>query len=331
MTKTSSTVYTYAYTAGAGDGAATVALSTGTDVAGNVITSAPTSGATFTVDNTAPTNQDAVFAASVTKYGGVSVTIVSSGDATNSVWFAPSGTTNFVAGATMTKAVSGTATTILAPANVGTYYLFVIDAAGNISNASAATLTVTILAITANADSGGSITPSGSVSVNNGSDQSFTIAADSGYTITNVEVDGVSQGPITSYTFHNVTAAHLISANFRLSAATTTSTGNVTVAASSTNVIVNGTATANTTITVSTTGAASVNITIEQYSSNPHPEATLPADMLTTHYTDITVSNNNSIVWPMYVKETYTDADVAGIDESSLGLYYFQGTSWHRC
>ena len=55
MTKTSTTVYTYVHTVGAGDGAATVALSTGTDDAGNLITSAPTSGATFTVDNTAPT------------------------------------------------------------------------------------------------------------------------------------------------------------------------------------------------------------------------------------------------------------------------------------
>ena len=55
MTKSSATVYTYTHTVGAGDGTATVALSIGTDVAGNVVTSAPTSGATFTVDNTAPT------------------------------------------------------------------------------------------------------------------------------------------------------------------------------------------------------------------------------------------------------------------------------------
>ncbi|MCE9643115.1 MAG: Ig-like domain repeat protein [Candidatus Andersenbacteria bacterium] len=54
MTKSSSTVYTYADTVGSGNGTATVALSTGTDLAGNVITSAPTSGSTFTVDNTAP-------------------------------------------------------------------------------------------------------------------------------------------------------------------------------------------------------------------------------------------------------------------------------------
>jgi hypothetical protein len=106
-----------------------VAPTTGTDVAGNVITSAPT-------------NQDTVFTPSVIKKGGVAVTIVSSGDATNNVWFAPSGTTTFVKCGTMSKAASGTAKKIQTPATAGTYYLYVIDAAGNISSASTATLTV---------------------------------------------------------------------------------------------------------------------------------------------------------------------------------------------
>ena len=42
----------------------------------------------------------------------------------------------------MTQAASGTATSIAAPANEGTYYIYVIDAAGNISTASTAALTV---------------------------------------------------------------------------------------------------------------------------------------------------------------------------------------------
>jgi peptidoglycan/xylan/chitin deacetylase (PgdA/CDA1 family) len=58
MVKTSSTVYTYTHTVGTGNGVATVALSTGTDLAGNIITSAPTSGAIFTVDNITPTVTD---------------------------------------------------------------------------------------------------------------------------------------------------------------------------------------------------------------------------------------------------------------------------------
>jgi hypothetical protein len=141
MTKSSAKAYTFVYKAGAVEGTSTVALSTGTDVAGNVITSAPTSGATFTVDNTAPTNQNTVFATSVAKKGGATVTIVSSGDAINHIWFAPSGTTTFVAGPTMTTA-SGTATSILAPSTAGIYYCYIIDAAGNISSQSTAILTV---------------------------------------------------------------------------------------------------------------------------------------------------------------------------------------------
>jgi hypothetical protein len=55
MTKSSTTVYTYAFTIGAGNGTATIAMSTGMNLNGDVVASAPTSGATFTVDNLAPT------------------------------------------------------------------------------------------------------------------------------------------------------------------------------------------------------------------------------------------------------------------------------------
>jgi len=54
MTITSSTVYTFDHTVGLGDGTATVSLSVGVDAGGNVVTAAPTSGATFIVDNTPP-------------------------------------------------------------------------------------------------------------------------------------------------------------------------------------------------------------------------------------------------------------------------------------
>jgi hypothetical protein len=141
MTKTDSTHYTYTYTVGTGDGTDTVALSTGTDLAGNVVTSAPTSGTNFTVDNTPPTNENNVFHSNINKNGGVAVTITSSGDATNSVWFAPPNTHTFIANGNMTAA-GGTATTILTPATDDVYKLYVIDAAGNYSIASTATLTV---------------------------------------------------------------------------------------------------------------------------------------------------------------------------------------------
>ena len=54
MTKNSSTNYYFSYTVGSGDGIATVTLSTGTDLAGNLIMPTPSSGASFTVDSVAP-------------------------------------------------------------------------------------------------------------------------------------------------------------------------------------------------------------------------------------------------------------------------------------
>ena len=62
---------------------------------------------------------------------------------------------------------------------------------------------------------GGTISPSGSVSVNHGANQTFIIAPTGGYAISNVLVDGVSQGTVSSFTFSNVTANHAISATFR--------------------------------------------------------------------------------------------------------------------
>jgi hypothetical protein len=68
--------------------------------------------------------------------------------------------------------------------------------------------------ITASAGSNGTISPSGSVTVNGGASQAFTITANSGYGVSAVTVDGVSQGAISSYTFSNVAANHTISATF---------------------------------------------------------------------------------------------------------------------
>lgn len=66
-----------------------------------------------------------------------SIPIRSTGDATRSVWLAPSGTTAFVAGPTMTRA-TGTATSIAVPTSQGEYRLYVVDAQGNRSAESTA-------------------------------------------------------------------------------------------------------------------------------------------------------------------------------------------------
>ncbi|MDF2921551.1 MAG: hypothetical protein K0R57_465 [Paenibacillaceae bacterium] len=68
--------------------------------------------------------------------------------------------------------------------------------------------------ITATADAGGSISPSGNIMVSDGSSQSFTVAANSGYSIADVRIDGSSVGAVTGYTFTNVTGNHTIAAAF---------------------------------------------------------------------------------------------------------------------
>ncbi|MES2223942.1 MAG: Ig-like domain-containing protein [Patescibacteria group bacterium] len=141
---TSDNNWSATYTMISGDTEGSVAFSiTATDLSGNpasaVTTTTDSSAVVF--DKTAPTNQDTVFASNTTKQGGASVSISSSSNIYNTVWFAPSGTTVFSPGSTMTTA-GGTATTILAPSTSGSYKLFVLDAAGNISGESTATLTV---------------------------------------------------------------------------------------------------------------------------------------------------------------------------------------------
>jgi hypothetical protein len=76
--------------------------------------------------------------------------------------------------------------------------------------------------ISASADTGGSISPAGSVVVNHGNSQGYTITPDAGYQILDVMVDGVSVGPLTSYTFDQVVEDHTIQASFTLDTVTIT-------------------------------------------------------------------------------------------------------------
>jgi hypothetical protein len=116
----------------------------------------------------------------------------------------------------------------------GTYML--IDA---ITVSTTATTTYTI---TASAGANGSISPSGTVTVNQGASQTFTITPNSGYVVSTVTVDGASAGAVTTYTFSNVQANHTISATF------TASVGDTNIAPSGTAYgwNANTTATANT-------------------------------------------------------------------------------------
>lgn len=68
--------------------------------------------------------------------------------------------------------------------------------------------------IKAAAGAGGSISPSGNVSIREGRNQTCTITPDEGYAVANVKIDGKSIGAVKSYTFENISRAHTIEVIF---------------------------------------------------------------------------------------------------------------------
>jgi hypothetical protein len=71
-----------------------------------------------------------------------------------------------------------------------------------------------VYTITATVVNSGTITPAGVTTVNKGDNLTYTITPGPGYKILNVWVDGSSKGAITTYSFTNVTANHMIKAYF---------------------------------------------------------------------------------------------------------------------
>jgi hypothetical protein len=69
--------------------------------------------------------------------------------------------------------------------------------------------------ITASAGTGGSISPSGTVTVAAGSSKTFTVSPRWFYKIYDVKVNGVSVGAVKSYTFSGVKSNQTISATFK--------------------------------------------------------------------------------------------------------------------
>ncbi|HOZ79061.1 MAG TPA: hypothetical protein PLY34_13790, partial [Ferruginibacter sp.] len=106
-----------------------------------------------------------------------------------------------------------------------------------------AVFNIIVYTINAGAGANGSITPAGSIQVNAGSSQSFAITPASCYLVSDVLVDGVSVGAVSSYTFSNLSAPHTISASFTQSSYVVTATaganGNITPAGA-TNILCGG-------------------------------------------------------------------------------------------
>ena len=68
--------------------------------------------------------------------------------------------------------------------------------------------------ITASTGAGGTISPSGTATLNIGASQTYAIAPTPGYHILDVVVDGLSKGPVATYTFDSLSSDHTITATF---------------------------------------------------------------------------------------------------------------------
>ena len=69
--------------------------------------------------------------------------------------------------------------------------------------------------IVSSAEEGGKISPFGETLVNEGESQEYTITAEEGYILADVQVDGESVGAVSSYIFEDVKSDHTIKALFR--------------------------------------------------------------------------------------------------------------------
>ena len=76
-------------------------------------------------------------------------------------------------------------------------------------------------AITTTTNGNGSIMPAGTITVNQGSNQTFNITPSSGYHINAVLVDGAPVVSVSSYTFPNVTDNNTLSVKFAIDAEVT--------------------------------------------------------------------------------------------------------------
>jgi hypothetical protein len=87
----------------------------------------------------------------------------------------------------------------------------------------------------------GTITPPGITTLSPGASQGYTVSANSGWAIHALKVDGVNQGPLTSYTFNNVQADHNLTASFYGNNPSVPQAGNLLFALSTDTLNTNGT------------------------------------------------------------------------------------------
>ena len=98
-------------------------------------------------------------------------------------------------------------------ASVGAVSTYTFNAVGA-DHTISASFAVNTYSISASAGANGTVSPSGSTSVAYGESRTYTFSPSTGYHVSDVLVDGVSVGAVSSYTFNAVSSNHTISASF---------------------------------------------------------------------------------------------------------------------
>jgi lysophospholipase L1-like esterase len=171
-----------------------------------------------------------------------------------------------------------------------------------------ASFAVTTFTITASAGTGGSISPSGAVTENWDSRPTFTITPNSGFSVSDVKVDGTSVGAVTSYSFSNVEANHTISATF---ASTGGTTFTITASAGS-----NGSISPTGAVTVAQGGSQSFTITPNSGFSISNVTVDGASVGAVSSYTFSNVQANHTI------SATFGSATSTEINDTDAGIVY---------
>jgi hypothetical protein len=152
--------------------------------------------------------------ATFTAIPNYTLTVIKNGTGSGTVSTNPTGT-SFSAGTPVTLTATPDANSVFSGWSggcTGTASTCQVTMNANVSVN--ATFTLKPYTITASAGTGGGISPLGVVSVQAGVNQTFTITPNSGYVISSVLVDSLSQGVISTYTFSAVNTNHTINATF---------------------------------------------------------------------------------------------------------------------
>jgi hypothetical protein len=185
------------------------------------------------------------------------------------------------------------------------------DAAGNVgTGAIASNFTIDKWTITASAGANGTISPVGAVSVAQGGSQAFTITANTGFHVSDVAVDGISAGAVTTFTFSNVTANHTIAASFAANSSftiTASAGANGTIAPSGAVVVTSG---ANQTFTIAANAGFHIaGVTVDGAAVGAVSSYTF-TNVLANHTISTTYASGTNAPYPMAsgnYSETFAD------------------------